>query len=74
MEIALPMAGGGTQRVRLDQLARVIDTVAKQRMAALLDGKPVGSGKPGPVFHAMYKRYQEFKQKVMRAGKERQAA
>ena len=39
-----------------------------------LDGKPVGSGKPGPVFHAMYKRYQEFKQKVMRAGKERQAA
>lgn len=39
-----------------------------------LDGKPVGSGKPGPVFHAMYKLYQEFKQKVMRAGKERQAA
>jgi D-alanine transaminase len=39
-----------------------------------LDGKPVGNGKPGPVFHAMYKLYQEFKQKVMRAGKERQAA
>jgi D-alanine transaminase len=39
-----------------------------------LDGKSVGSGKPGPVFHAMYRLYQEFKQKVMRAGKERQAA
>jgi D-alanine transaminase len=39
-----------------------------------LDGKPVGSGKPGPMFDAMYKLYQEFKQKVMRAGKERQAA
>jgi D-alanine transaminase len=39
-----------------------------------LDGKPVGSGKPGPVFSNMYRLYQEFKQKVMRAGKERQAA
>ena len=39
-----------------------------------LDGKPVGTGKPGPVFRQMYRLYQEFKQKVMRAGKERQAA
>lgn len=41
---------------------------------ATLDGKPVGAGKPGPVFQQMYRLYQEFKQKVMRAGKERQAA
>jgi D-alanine transaminase len=39
-----------------------------------LDGKPVGEGKPGPVFRAMHRLYQEFKQKVMRAGKARQAA
>jgi D-alanine transaminase len=39
-----------------------------------LDGKPVGAGVPGPVFAHMYRLYQEFKQKVMRAGKERQAA
>jgi len=39
-----------------------------------LDGKPVGEGKPGPVFHTMFRLYQEFKQKVMRAGKARQAA
>ncbi|MGH7185001.1 MAG: D-amino acid aminotransferase [Pseudomonadota bacterium] len=39
-----------------------------------LDGKPVGDGTPGPVFRRMYALYQEFKQKVMRAGKERQAA
>jgi D-alanine transaminase len=39
-----------------------------------LDGKRVGDGKPGPVFRRMYQLYQEFKQKVMRAGKERQAA
>ena len=39
-----------------------------------LDGKPVGAGKPGPVFRQVYRLYQDFKQKVMRAGKERQAA
>jgi D-alanine transaminase len=39
-----------------------------------LDGKPVGKGKPGPVFRQMHRLYQEFKHKVMRAGKERQAA
>jgi D-alanine transaminase len=39
-----------------------------------LDGKPVGDGKPGPVFRRMHGLYQEFKQRVMRAGKERQAA
>jgi D-alanine transaminase len=39
-----------------------------------LDGKRVGDGRPGPVFQRMYGLYQEFKQKVMRAGKERQAA
>jgi len=39
-----------------------------------LDGKHVGDGKPGPVFRRMHGLYQEFKKKVMRAGKERQAA
>ncbi len=39
-----------------------------------LDGKPVAGGKPGPVFRRIHALYQEFKQKVMRAGKERQAA
>ena len=39
-----------------------------------LDGRPVGEGRPGPVFHRMYRLYQEFKQTVMRAGKERAAA
>ena len=37
MEIAL----GDGRRVRLDQLATVSDTVAEQRSAALLNGKPV---------------------------------
>lgn len=32
-----------------------------------LDGKPVGTGKPGPMFAKLHKHYQEFKQNVMRA-------
>jgi D-alanine transaminase len=39
-----------------------------------LDGRPVAGGRPGPVFRRVHALYQEFKQKVMRAGKERQAA
>ena len=34
-----------------------------------LDGQQVGDGRPGPVFARMYQLYQEFKQRVMRAGK-----
>ncbi|HEV3010978.1 MAG TPA: D-amino acid aminotransferase [Burkholderiales bacterium] len=34
-----------------------------------LDGKRIGDGHPGPVFRRMFQLYQEFKQKVMRAGK-----
>lgn len=41
---------------------------------ATLDGKPVGDGLPGPVFRRMHALYQDFKQRVMRAGKEQQAA
>jgi D-alanine transaminase len=32
-----------------------------------LDGKPVGSGRPGEVFRTMYAEFQAFKRKVMRA-------
>jgi len=34
-----------------------------------LDGRPIGEGVPGPVFRRMYQLYQDFKHKVMRAGK-----
>lgn len=33
-----------------------------------LDGKPVGGGKPGPVWARMYDWYQDFKRNVMRRG------
>jgi D-alanine transaminase len=32
----------------------------------VLDGRPVGEGKPGPVFQRMHAWYQEFKARVMR--------
>ena len=32
----------------------------------VLDGQPVASGKPGPVFRKMYRLYQEYKANVMR--------
>jgi D-alanine transaminase len=32
-----------------------------------LDGKPVGNGKPGPMFAKLYKLYQDFKRDVMRS-------
>jgi D-alanine transaminase len=31
-----------------------------------LDGRPVGSGKPGAVFRAIHARYQDFKREIMR--------
>jgi D-alanine transaminase len=34
-----------------------------------LDGATLGEGRPGPLFRRMYQLYQEFKHKVMRAGK-----
>ena len=52
-----------------------ITSSSKEVLAIVtLDGKAIASGKPGPVFHRVHALYQEFKQKVMRAGKERQAA
>jgi D-alanine transaminase len=47
-----------------------VSSSSKEVLAIVsLDGKPVGEGRPGPVFWRMYRLYQEFKQNVMRAGK-----
>ncbi len=58
-----------------EQEARSADEIwvtssSKEVLAIVtLDGKAVGDGRPGPVFARMYALYQDFKQKVMRAGK-----
>ena len=47
-----------------------VSSSSKEVLAIVsLDGKPVGDGRPGAAFRRMYGLYQEFKQKVMRAGK-----
>ena len=33
-----------------------------------LDRRPVGSGKPGPLFKRIYRLYQDYKRTVMRRG------
>jgi D-alanine transaminase len=44
-----------------------VSSSSKEILAIVtLDGKPVGNGKPGPLFRKAYQGYQEFKAKVMR--------
>ncbi len=46
-----------------------VTSSSKEVLAVVrLDGAPIGDGRPGPVFRRMHRLYQEFKQKVMRAG------
>jgi D-alanine transaminase len=47
-----------------------VTSSSKEVLAVVqLDGKPVGDGRPGPVFRRMYQLYQDFKREVMRAGR-----
>jgi D-alanine transaminase len=47
-----------------------ITSSSKEVLAVVeLDGKPVGDGRPGPLFRRMYQLYQDFKREVMRAGR-----
>jgi len=48
-----------------DELWLTSSTREVQAIASL-DGKPVGTGKPGPVFRKLYQAFQDFKRKVMR--------
>ena len=51
----------------LDSDEVLLTSSTKEVLAVtLLDGKPVGTGKPGPLFSKLYWLYQKFKQEVMR--------
>ena len=47
-----------------------VTSSSKEVLAVVrLDGAPIGTGRPGPVFQRMYQLYQDFKRRVMRAGR-----
>jgi D-alanine transaminase len=47
-----------------------VTSSSKEVLAVVrLDGAPVADGRPGPVFRRMHRLYQDFKLKVMRAGR-----
>jgi D-alanine transaminase len=72
--IELAQANGLPLEVRAISQAEVADadeiwvTSSTKEVLAVtaLDGKPVGSGKPGAVFRRMHQLYQDFKRTVMR--------
>jgi D-alanine transaminase len=68
---ALPMEFRDVSEAEVRDADEVWVTSSSKEVFAIvtLDGKPIGDGKPGPMFRRMYQLYQEFKQTVMRAGK-----
>jgi D-alanine transaminase len=78
-DVVTELAGANGMPLELREIAeaevRAADEIwvtssSKEVLAIVeLDGKRIGDGRPGPVFRRMYQLYQEFKQKVMRAGK-----
>jgi D-alanine transaminase len=55
-----------TELLNADEL--LLTSSTKEVLAVtMLDGKPVGNGKPGPMFVKLYELYQKFKQEIMRA-------
>lgn len=74
--VELAQAGGVPLELREVSEAEVrgadelwVTSSSKEVLAIVrLDGAPIGDGRPGPAFRRMYRLYQDFKQKVMRAG------
>lgn len=72
----LPFAAREISEEEVRSADEVWVTSSSKEIVAIvsLDGRPVGNGKPGPVFRAAWALYQEFKNEVMRAGAPAQAA
>ncbi|HSN39776.1 MAG TPA: aminotransferase class IV, partial [Burkholderiales bacterium] len=54
------------QEVRSADEIWVTSSTKEVLAVTLLDGKPVGDGRPGALFRRMYRLYQDFKHSVMR--------
>jgi D-alanine transaminase len=54
------------QEVRAAEEIWITSSTKEVLAVTLLDGKPVGNGKPGAVFRAVHQAYQDFKRSTMR--------
>jgi D-alanine transaminase len=68
---AMPLEFGDIKEAELRAADEIWVTSSSKEVLAIvrLDGAPVGDGRPGPLFRRMYRLYQDFKHKVMRAGR-----
>jgi D-alanine transaminase len=75
-DIGLPLEFRDIEQAEVRAADELWVTSSSKEVLAIvsLDGKPIGDGKPGPVFRRMYALYQEFKRTVMRAGREKATA
>jgi len=66
----IPVEIGYFDEARIRKADELWITSSTKEILAIvtLDGKPVGNGKPGPIFHRMYQHYQDYKNEVMRHG------
>jgi D-alanine transaminase len=64
--IAIELRAIPEQEVRSADELWVTSSSKEVLAVATLDGRPVGNGKPGPVFRTVHQAFQEFKRKVMR--------
>ena len=72
----IPLEIRGVSEAEVRSADEIWVTSSSKEVLAIvkLDGKPVGDGRPGPMFRRMHQLYQDFKRTVMRAGRERAAA
>lgn len=65
----IPVEIGKFDEARIRQADELWLTSSTKEVLAIttLDGKPIGNGKPGPLFRRMHALYQDYKARVMRA-------
>ena len=76
LEVLVELPGLAEYGAELRGADEVWVTSSSKEIGAIvdLDGNPVGTGKPGPVFRKAWQLYQDFKSEVMRANKQARAA
>lgn len=64
----IPVETGKFAEARIRAADELWMTSSTKEVLAIvsLDGQPVGDGRPGPLFHRMYRLYQDYKNRVMR--------